>query len=54
MMIFRMMLINSVMTLLTVGTPQAANISVAGATNFSMPGKANAALFRQRIGTTRS
>lgn len=47
MMIGRLMLINSTLTLLMLGTPQAANIKVAGATNLSMPGKGIAALFRK-------
>lgn len=48
MTIGRMILINSVLRLLMLGTPQAANITVAGATNFPMPGKGIAALFRQK------
>lgn len=48
MTIGRMIVINSVLTLLMLGTPQAANIPVAGATNFPMPGKGIAALFREK------
>lgn len=48
MRIGRMILTNSVLTLVMLGTPQAANITVAGATNFPMPGKRIAALFRQK------
>lgn len=44
MRIGRMILINSVLTLLVLGTPQAANITVAGATNFPLPGKGIAEL----------
>lgn len=47
MRIGRMILINSVLTLLMLGTPQAANITVAGATNFPMLGKGIPAPFRQ-------
>lgn len=45
-MIGRMILISS-LTPLMLGTLQAANITVAGATNFPFPGKGIAALFRQ-------
>lgn len=41
-----MILINLVLTLLMLGTPQAANITVAGATNLPMPGKGIAAPLR--------
>ncbi|WP_426420691.1 hypothetical protein [Bradyrhizobium genosp. A] len=54
MMIGRMILINSVLTLIMRGTPQATSITVAGATNFLMPGKGIAALVRQKTGTTQS
>lgn len=42
MMIGRLILISSILALLTFGTPQSANVTVAVATNFPMPGKGNA------------
>lgn len=47
MKIYRLIPVNLVLTLRMVSTPQAAN-TVAGTTNFQMPGKGIAALFRQK------
>lgn len=46
-MIGRLILINSILMLPMLGTAQAASMTVAVATNFPMPGKEIAALFRQ-------
>lgn len=48
MMIVRLILINSILMLLMLGNQQAANNTMAVATNFPMPGKGIAALFRQK------
>lgn len=48
MMIGRLIVTNSILMLLMFGNPQAANNTIAVATNFPMPGKGIAALFRQK------
>lgn len=54
MTIGRMILIHSILTLLIGGTPQAANITLAGATNFPMRPKGLQRYSGRRTGTTRS